>query len=217
MQSLEQSIGARLKVTVNYQPEPIEGVLVAADPQTQTLVLRRLLPLPSLPRISLFSQTTHTNAPPEDNATTEMNGSHDYCVVVGAFVTAIASLSIAAPNTAPLPPVDWAAAERREEAARAKLRARAARLGVGVTPAQQALFDVLARVYRDSRWGAAGEMLIEDAVIRAPYTARDVSGPDMLVNRIRLVCGSFLFAHSLSLCVCHMCACVQIIERQNSQ
>lgn len=42
MQSLEQSIGARLKITVNYQSEPIEGVLVAADPKTQTLILRRL-------------------------------------------------------------------------------------------------------------------------------------------------------------------------------
>ena len=48
-----------------------------------------------------------------------MNGSHDYCVVVGAFVTAIASLSIAAPTPAPLPPVDWAAAERREARAAA--------------------------------------------------------------------------------------------------
>lgn len=125
-----------------------------------------------------------------------MTGSHDYSLVVGAFVTGIVSLSIAAPNTTPLPPVDWDAADRREEAAVAKLRERAARLGVGVTPAQQALFDVLARVYRDSRWGAAGEMLIEDAVIRPPYTPRDVSGPAMLVDRIRLVC---LFPLPLSL------------------
>ena len=129
----------------------------------------------------------------EDNEGTEMSGSHDYRVVVGAFVTAVASQSIAAPNTAPLPPVDWDAVDRREEAALDKLRARAARLGVGVTPAQQALFDVLARVYRDSRWGAAGEMLIEDAVIRPPYTPNDVTGPTMLVDRIKLVCCMFLW------------------------
>lgn len=137
-------------------------------------------------------------------------------MVVGAFVTGIASQSIAAPNTAPLPPADWDAADRREEAALAKLRARAARLGVGVTPAQQALFDVLARVYRDSRWGTAGEMLIEDAVIRPPYTPSDVHGPEMLVNRIRLVCLPLLFSlqmHSHARSHTH----AQIIERQNSQ
>ena len=56
MQSLEQSIGARLKITVNYQAEPIEGVLVAVDPQTQTLVLRRLSPHQHLP----FGDHAHT-------------------------------------------------------------------------------------------------------------------------------------------------------------
>lgn len=66
MQSLEQSIGARLKITVNYQPEPIEGVLVAVDPATQTLVLRRLLLYThththALPSLFRSHQSTHTH------------------------------------------------------------------------------------------------------------------------------------------------------------
>ena len=59
MQSLEQSIGARLKITVNYQSEPIEGVLVAADPKTQTLILRRLWCTHAHPLCSLLLPNKH--------------------------------------------------------------------------------------------------------------------------------------------------------------
>lgn len=72
MQSLEQSIGARLKITVNYQPEPIEGVLVAVDPATQTLVLRRLLLYThththALPSLFRSHQSTHTHRGQRDD------------------------------------------------------------------------------------------------------------------------------------------------------
>ena len=107
---------------------------------------------------------------------------------MGSFVTGVQALTAPDPHAVELPPVDWAKVGERMDANIEGLKARAAKIGDGVTPEQQSLFNEISRCYPNCRWGENKEMLVEDAVIKPPYDCNSVTGPARLVERLLLVC-----------------------------
>ena len=117
-----------------------------------------------------------------------MSKKHNYHLLVGMYITRIQALSAANPRAVELPPVDWRKVNERVESKVEEMVSRAAKIGDGVTPEQQSLFNDLARCFPNCRWGKNKEMLVEDAVIVPPYDSASVTGPKRLVDRILLVC-----------------------------
>ena len=110
-------------------------------------------------------------------------------------MTGVQALTAPDPHAVELPPVDWAKVVERTNANIDELKARAAKIGDGVTSEQQALFNEIARCYPNCRWGENREMLVEDAVIKPPYDSSSITGPPKLVERLLLVCTPTRHSH----------------------
>jgi len=165
LQSLDHCIGSKVRLFVTYQPDPIEGEVVAFDQFSQTLILR------------------------SESERFEITKSYDYFMIVGSYVKSVECLTIVSQSShEPLPPVDWDAVESREQANIAKLKQRHGSSNrPGVSERDQELFRVLARVYRSSEWGDKNEMKIDSAIIMPPYGVDDITGPPEVVERIKKV------------------------------
>mmetsp|Transcript_5596 Transcript_5596/g.16971 ORF Transcript_5596/g.16971 Transcript_5596/m.16971 type:complete len:175 (-) Transcript_5596:189-713(-) len=112
----------------------------------------------------------------------------------GVLVSASAPTEAAAEAArAPLPPLDLELAAQREARAVAKAEAAGRKVGIGVTPRAQAIFDKLSNTM-ECAWDGQSIVVLGEVVLSPPYEPAGVRGKegatDLLVRRVATVLGN---------------------------